>query len=198
MVWHTWKSCSRVSFGDHQVWPTKARLNRLPQVWHPCRYLFFTFLGGFGTVGSKSGVSTVTSYSLNNGGAMIFLPKNSIMNIQTLSPAFDVIHTLIALIELYKNYMTFWENARFFPNWGVQWCHFFGTEGVLGYLVIRVLCYLLYVTSTHTWTEVFSLDTFVQKNMMRFFAYKYIRTKPYMFVCFITMTIQLLHFPIAT
>ncbi len=58
-------------------------------------------------MGSKSGVSTVTSFLLNNGGAMIFLPKNSIMNIQTLSPAFDVIHTLIALIELYKNYMTF-------------------------------------------------------------------------------------------
>ena len=58
-------------------------------------------------MGSKSGVSTVTSYSLNNGGAMIFLPKNSIMNIQTLSPGFDVMHTLIALIELYKNYMTF-------------------------------------------------------------------------------------------
>jgi hypothetical protein len=70
--------------------------------------------------------------------------------------------------------------------------------GVLGYLVLRVLCYLVYVTSTHTCSEVFSLDTFVQKNMMRFFAYKYIRTKPYMFVCFITMTIQLLHFPIAT
>ncbi len=58
-------------------------------------------------MGSKSVVSTVTSYSLNNGGAMIFLPKKSIMNIQTLSPAFDVIHTFIALIELYKNYMTF-------------------------------------------------------------------------------------------
>ena len=144
MVWHTWKSCSRVSFGDHQVWPTKARLNRLPQVWHPCRYLFFTFLGGFGTVGSKSTVSTVTSYSLNNGGAMIFLPKNSIMNIQTLSPAFDVIHTLIALIELYKNYMTFWENARFFPNWGVQWCHFFGTEGVWRFYWRCIYCTLSY------------------------------------------------------
>ena len=59
---------------------------------------------------SKSGVSTVPSYSLSNGGAMIFLPKNSIMNIQTLSPAFDVIHTLIALIELYKNYMKFPHN----------------------------------------------------------------------------------------
>ena len=58
-------------------------------------------------MGSKSGVSMVTSYSLNNGGAMIFWPKNSIMNIQTLSPEFDFIHTLIALIELYKNYMTF-------------------------------------------------------------------------------------------
>ncbi len=58
-------------------------------------------------MGSKSGVSTVTSYSLINGGAMIFLPKNSIMNIQTLSRAFDVTHTLVALIELYKNYMTF-------------------------------------------------------------------------------------------
>ena len=42
---------------------------------------------------------------------------------------------------------------------------------VLGYLVLRVLCYLVYVTSTHTCSEVFSLDTFVQKNMMRFFAY---------------------------
>ena len=155
MVWHTWKSCSRVSFGDHQVWPTKARLNRLPQVWHPCRYLFFTFLGGFGTVGSKSGVSTVTSYSLNNGGAMIFLPKNSIMNIQTLSPAFDVIHTLIALIELYKNYMTFWENARFFPNWGVQWCHFFGTEGVFINLLAPVYRYGILQYPVYFCTSIF-------------------------------------------
>jgi hypothetical protein len=66
-----------------------------------------TSSGGGATTGSGAGASMVRSYSLNNGGALFFLPKNSIMNIQTLSPGFDVIHTLIALIELYKNYMTF-------------------------------------------------------------------------------------------
>ena len=44
-------------------------------------------------MGSESGVSMVTCYSLNNGGATIFLSKNSIMSIQTLSPGFHVIHT---------------------------------------------------------------------------------------------------------
>ncbi len=86
MVWHTWKSCSRVSFGDHQVWPTKARLNRPPQVWHACRYLFFTFLGGCGTVGSKSGVSTVTSYSQNNGGTSIFCLKTWLWTFKLFCP----------------------------------------------------------------------------------------------------------------
>jgi hypothetical protein len=44
-------------------------------------------------VGSESGASTVTSYSQNNnGGTLIFLSENLIMNIQTLLPAFNVIH----------------------------------------------------------------------------------------------------------
>ena len=49
----------------------------------------------------------VTSYLLNNGGVTIFMTQNVIMNIQTLSPGFDVIHTLIVFIELKKNDMTF-------------------------------------------------------------------------------------------
>ena len=58
-------------------------------------------------MGSESGVSMVTSYSLNNGGTSIFLSKNSIMDIQTRSPGFDDIHPLIAFIPVYSNDMTF-------------------------------------------------------------------------------------------
>ena len=40
-------------------------------------------------------------------------------------------YPLIHFIQLYKNAMTFWENARIFRNRGVQWDSFYGTEGVL-------------------------------------------------------------------
>jgi hypothetical protein len=59
-------------------------------------------------MGSASGASTVTSYSQNNGGTSIFLSENLIMNIQTLSPAFDVLHQRLCFIELYQNTVTFW------------------------------------------------------------------------------------------
>ncbi len=77
----------------------------------PCddKCLFFTFSGGGATVGSVSGPSMVTSYSLHNGGSR-FLSKNLILNVQTLLPRFDYIHQCIAFIlELYKN-------ARNLPN----------------------------------------------------------------------------------
>jgi hypothetical protein len=59
-------------------------------------------------VGSASGASTVTSYSQNNEGTSIFLSSDLIMNIQSLSPAFDVIRQPLCLIEIYQNNMTFW------------------------------------------------------------------------------------------
>ena len=58
-------------------------------------------------MGSKSGVSTVTSYSQNNGGTSIFLTKNLIMNIQTKTPVLHVIHALVAFITSNANDMTF-------------------------------------------------------------------------------------------
>jgi hypothetical protein len=39
------------------------------------RFVFLTSSGGGDTTGSGAGASMVRSYSLNNGGAMIFLPK---------------------------------------------------------------------------------------------------------------------------
>ncbi len=86
MVWHTWKSFSQVSFRDHQVWLTKARLRRSHQVWHLCWYLFFTFLGGFGTVASESGASMVMSYSRNNGGTSIFCLKTCLWTFKLFCP----------------------------------------------------------------------------------------------------------------
>ncbi len=59
-------------------------------------------------MGSESGASIVTSYSQNNGGTLIFLSENLIMNIQTLSLAFNVIHQHLCFIKLYQNAVTFW------------------------------------------------------------------------------------------
>ncbi len=57
-------------------------------------------------MGSESGASTVTTYLQNNGGTSIVLSKNMVMNIQTLLPAFDVIHQCLCFIKLYQNTMT--------------------------------------------------------------------------------------------